>query len=156
MFIFARAVVYATFFIGFVLVALPARVLAAAGAQTPASTGPLQVGGMAAAGLGAVVLLACVLTFVFVGKGTPAPFDPPRRLVVSGPYRWVRNPMYVGAALAMSGAAAYYESPALGAYVAAFLVATHLFVIGYEEPTLRRLFDGPYEQYCRRVPRWLF
>jgi protein-S-isoprenylcysteine O-methyltransferase Ste14 len=156
MFVLARAVTYATLFVGFVLVALPAQVLRASGVRPPSETGPFQAIGLALAIPGAALAVACILTFVFAGKGTPAPFDPPRRLVVSGPYRRVRNPMYLGAALAMSGAALFYESPALGGYVAAFLAVTHLFVIGYEEPTLRRLFDGPYDQYCRQVPRWLF
>jgi protein-S-isoprenylcysteine O-methyltransferase Ste14 len=155
MFVLARAVTYATVFIGFFLVALPSQVLSAAGVSQPSVAGPLQFAGLAIAGGGVALTLVCLFTFVFVGKGTPAPFDPPRQLVVSGPYRRVRNPMYLGAAIAMSGAALFYESPALAAYVGAFLVATHLFVIGYEEPTLRRLFDGPYDRYCRQVPRWL-
>ncbi len=66
--------------------------------------------------------------------GTPAPFDPPRQLVVAGPYRMVRNPMYLGAALALAGAALFYRSWALLLYCAAFLLITHLFVVGYENP----------------------
>ena len=98
--------------------------------------------------------LSCILTFVFVGRGTPAPFDPPRQLVARGPYAFVRNPMYLGAAAALLGAALYYRSPALAAYAIAFLIATHLFVRLYEEPTLRRTFGDEYESYCRRVGRW--
>jgi protein-S-isoprenylcysteine O-methyltransferase Ste14 len=154
MFVLVRAIAWATLFVGFVLVALPARVLSAAGVQPPAVSGPLQVAGAVVAVAGAVLALACILTFVVVGKGTPAPFDPPRRLVVAGPYRWMRNPMYAGGAMAMSGAALFYQSWALFAYVAAFLAVTHVFVVAYEEPTLRRLFDGDYEAYCARVPRW--
>jgi protein-S-isoprenylcysteine O-methyltransferase Ste14 len=62
--------------------------------------------------------------------------------------------MYLGAATALAGAALYYESAALAGYVGAFLVATHAFVIGYEEPTLRTTFGAEYGAYCRRVRRW--
>jgi protein-S-isoprenylcysteine O-methyltransferase Ste14 len=103
---------------------------------------------------GGALALACILTFVFVGKGTPAPFDPPRRLVVRGPYRFVRNPMYIGAVLLLTGAALFYRSLPLFGYAAAFLVAMAIFVMLYEEPTLRQAFDVDYEAYCRRVGRW--
>ena len=66
----------------------------------------------------------------------------------------VRNPMYIGAALALGGASLVYASPALLSYGAAFLLVTRLFVVLYEEPTLRRLFGAEYESYCRRVGRW--
>jgi protein-S-isoprenylcysteine O-methyltransferase Ste14 len=103
---------------------------------------------------GAALAVACILTFVFAGKGTPAPFDPPRRLVAQGPYRLVRNPMYLGAALVLCGAALFYESIPLAAYAVLFLVITHLFVLFYEEPTLRQTFGNDYEVYSRRVGRW--
>ena len=98
--------------------------------------------------------LACILTFVFVGKGTPAPFDPPRRLVIQGPYRFVRNPMYLGAGFALAGAALFYQSIPLLGYAGLFILITHLFVVLYEEPALQRIFDGDYEAYRRRVGRW--
>jgi len=153
-FVLARALVYSTFFIGFLLVFLPARVIAWSGIAAPARVGALQILGVAVAAAGAVLAVTCILTFVFVGRGTPAPFDPPRQLVVRGPYRLVRNPMYVGAAAALLGAALYYESLPLVAYTAAFLLVMHLFVRVYEEPKLRRSFGDVYEDYCRRVGRW--
>ncbi len=104
---------------------------------------------------GAVLAASCILTFVFIGRGTPAPFDPPRGLVIRGPYRVVRNPMYIGAAAALSGGALYYESLAVAAYAAAFLVVMHLFVIVHEEPALRSSFGQNYDDYCRSVRRWL-
>jgi protein-S-isoprenylcysteine O-methyltransferase Ste14 len=154
MFILARAVVYATLFIGFFLIFVPARVLTSSGIIAPPTFGPWQAAGMLLAAAGAALALSCVLTFALVGKGTPAPFDPPRRLVVRGPYRFVRNPMYIGAALAMTGAAIYYRSIALFAYVVVFLLVTYLFVVTYEEPTLRRTFGKDYEAYCAKVGRW--
>jgi len=149
-----RTLVYATAFVGFLLIYLPARVLAAAGIQRPASIGPAQIAGILIGSLGAALTVWCVISFISIGRGTPAPFDAPRRLVVCGPYRFVRNPMYTGAATAMAGAALFYGSLGLLAYIAAFLLAFHLFVILYEEPTLRRKFGAPYEDYCHHVRRW--
>lgn len=154
MFLLARALTYATFFIGFVLVFLPARVLEASGIARPAAIGAWQVVGSLVASAGAALALFCILTFVFVGRGTPAPFDPPRRLVVRGPYRLVRNPMYLGAGAAVLGAALFYQSLALVGYAALFFLVFHLFVVWYEEPTLRRMFGREYETYCQNVGRW--
>jgi len=154
MFVIVRAATYAALFIGFVLVFLPGEVLRRSGIARPASLGVPQLTGMAVGAVGAGIALWCVVTFALIGRGTPAPFDPPRRLVVTGPYRFVRNPMYVGAALALGGAALFYRSLALLAFTAGFIVVTHLFVVGYEEPTLRRLFGPEYESYRARVRRW--
>lgn len=155
MFVLIRTLVYATLFIGIILIYLPARVLAWAGVARPASLEWPQFAGLLLGTLGAAIALCCVLAFTFIGKGTPAPFDPPRRLVVRGPYRFVRNPMYLGAALALAGAAVFYLSPALVGFVALFLLTTHLFVVLYEEPTLRRSFGADYTAYCGHVRRWL-
>ncbi len=154
MFAIVRTVTYAALFIAFVLVYLPARLLAWSGVARPAVLGWPQISGLLIFTVGAVIALACVFTFALIGKGTPAPFDPPRKLVVRGPYRFLRNPMYLGASLAVAGAAVYYESLALLGFVAGFLIVTHLFVVFYEEPTLRRTFGADYESYCRRVHRW--
>lgn len=154
MFALARAAAYATLFIGLVLVFLPARVLAWSGITRPTAFGLAQVLGLVLGGAGAALALWCIATFAFAGRGTPAPFDPPRRLVVLGPYRVVRNPMYLGAALALAAAALFYRSLALLAYTVAFGLVTHLFVISYEEPTLRRMFGADYDSYCQRVSRW--
>jgi len=154
MFVLARAVVYAAFFIGFVLVYLPGRFLSWSGIVAPATTGVPQVAGMILVAVGTAIALWCVFTFVFIGKGTPAPFDPPRKLVVRGPYRFVRNPMYIGAGTTLAGAALYYQSLSIFIYTGLFFLITHLFVVVYEEPTLRRTFGNEYEAYCRRTTRW--
>ncbi|MGH7644806.1 MAG: methyltransferase family protein [Gemmatimonadales bacterium] len=152
--VIVRAIVYATLFIGFVLVFLPSQVLSWSGIVRPAVIGLPQIAGMIVGAAGAALALWCVLTFALVGKGTPAPFDPPRRLVVGGPYRFVRNPMYVGAGLALAGAALFYQSLAVLGYTALFFALTHTFVLFYEEPTLQRSFGEEYEAYRRRVGRW--
>ncbi len=154
MFIFVRAVTYAALFIGLVLIYVPARLLSWSGIVRPAAIEVQQVAGMVIGAASAVVALWCIFTFASVGRGTPAPFDPPRRLVIQGPYRFVRNPMYIGAGLALAGAALFYESLPLLGYTGLFFLATHLLVLWYEEPTLRRTFGQEYEAYCGRVRRW--
>ena len=152
--VLVRAIIYATLFIGLVLVFLPAQVLSGAGVKRPTSFGAMQLSGTIVATAGATVAIWCILTFALVGRGTPAPFDPPRRLVVRGPYTFVRNPMYVGAGLALTGAALFYETGVLWAYAGGFLVLMHLVVVSYEEPTLRATFGEDYAAYCRQVRRW--
>ena len=156
MFVLARAVTYSALFIGLLLIFLPDWILASTGTgiTPPAAIGASQVAGMLLGASGASLALTCILTFVFIGRGTPAPFDPPRRLVVHGPYRLIRNPMYVGAGLALAGAALFYQSIPLLGYAGLFLAITHVFVVLYEEPTLRRTFGRDYETYCQRVGRW--
>ena len=155
MLILLRALTWATLFVAFFLVILPQRILANSGIVRPVAIGAAQVAGTLIVALGAALVLWCVITFAFVGKGTAAPFDPPRRLVVAGPYRWVRNPIYVGAAVAMLGAALFFGSAWLVLYAIVVLIVTHLLVILYEEPHLRRVFGQPYEDYLRTVHRWI-
>jgi protein-S-isoprenylcysteine O-methyltransferase Ste14 len=152
--VLVRALTYSTLFISFVLIFVPAQVVSASNIPRPGSIGVPQLTGIVLALAGGALALWCIWTFAFVGRGTPAPFDPPRRLVMQGPYRVVRNPMYLGAAIAVFGAAVFYQSLALLAYVAAFLLLMHLFVISYEEPTLERTFGQDYIVYCRGVRRW--
>ncbi len=154
MLVLLRAITYATLFISLVLVFLPAQVLSWSKIEAPESTGWPQVAGAVVTIGGALLALWCVLSFVFLGRGTPAPFDPPRRLVVRGPYARVRNPMYIGAGVALMGASLYYQSLALLAYAAVLFLVTHLFVVLYEEPKLRNTFGADYESYRRQVGRW--
>jgi protein-S-isoprenylcysteine O-methyltransferase Ste14 len=154
MFVIVRAITYAVLFIGLVLIYVPARLLSWSGIVRPAAIGAPQIAGMIIGAAGAAAALWCVFTFARIGRGTPVPFDPPRRLVTRGPYRFVRNPMYISAVLALSGAALFCESMPLLVYAGVFLLASHLFVVWYEEPTLRRTFGQEYEAYCRQVRRW--
>jgi len=150
-----RSIVYAALFISVVLVFIPEQILIATGIRRPAEIGSVQAVGLVLVVLGGALALWCVLTFALVGKGTPAPFDPPRKLVAAGPYGRVRNPMYVGAGIALSGAALFYQSAALVAFAAGFFLAAHLFVVFYEEPTLERAFGAQYADYRNAVPRWV-
>lgn len=153
-FVLARTLAYAALFVAIVLVLLPARLLSWSGVPRPVVFGAGQWAGLLAVVLGFALALGSVLAFAFVGRGTPAPFDAPRRLVVLGPYRMVRNPMYLGAGLALAGAALIYRAAALAGFAALFFLAAHSFVRWYEEPTLRRRFGAEYDAYCRRVGRW--
>jgi protein-S-isoprenylcysteine O-methyltransferase Ste14 len=105
--------------------------------------------------LGAALGLACIAVFVARGGGTQAPFDPPRAFVPSGPYRYVRNPMYIGGVATLAGFGLVSRSPSILVFTAVVLVGSHLFVVLYEEPHLRRRFGPTYADYCARVRRWL-
>lgn len=105
---------------------------------------------------GVVLLLWCVSEFYVAGKGTLAPWDPPRHLVVSGPYRVSRNPMYIGVTLILIGWASLLATRALWLYAAGVPVAFHLRVILAEEPWQARTFPEEWRRYTARVPRWLF
>jgi protein-S-isoprenylcysteine O-methyltransferase Ste14 len=153
-FVVVRAITYAALFIGLLFVYLPGRLLIWSGVVRPAIIGAPQIAGMIVGAVGAALALWCLGTFVFIGRGTPASFDPPRHLVIRGPYRFVRNPMYIGAGLGLAGAAIFYGSISMAIYAGLFLLVAHLFVVFYEEPTLRRTFGAEYEAYCRRVKRW--
>lgn len=105
--------------------------------------------------VGAALAILCIATFVVRGRGTPALFDPPRQFVAVGPYRYVRNPMYIGGFFLLFGLGLYLRSPAIVLMVAAIVLACHLLVVFYEEPTLRRKFGETYQAYCSAVGRWL-
>ena len=105
--------------------------------------------------MGALLALWCIATFVARGRGTPAPFDPPREFVAAGPYRYVRNPMYIGGFGVLLGAGLILRSPSIVGLAFLFLLLTHLLVLLYEEPSLTSRFDGPYLQYKSSVHRWL-
>jgi len=114
----------------------------------------LRPAGFVVAVAGALLAGLCIATFVTRGRGTPAPFDPPREFVASGPYRWVRNPMYVGAAAVILGAGLVLSSPSIVLLTFAFLLTMHLVVVLYEEPTLAAKFGASYQQYKAQVHRW--
>jgi len=106
---------------------------------------------------GALIAGGCIFEFAWRGIGTPAPFDPPRRLVISGPYRWVRNPMYLGMGVILLGEGITFPRlmNTMLIMTASLWIAVTLFIIGYEEPTLRAKFGDGYIDYCKHVRRWI-
>jgi protein-S-isoprenylcysteine O-methyltransferase Ste14 len=106
-------------------------------------------------GLGAVLLAGCIYEFARSGRGTLSPLDPPRHLVVRGLYRYVRNPMYLSVTMIVLGEILLTRSSALASYWVIWFISVNLFVMGYEEPTLSREFGSEYDEYCRRVGRWV-
>ncbi|MBM3985694.1 MAG: isoprenylcysteine carboxylmethyltransferase family protein [Planctomycetes bacterium] len=121
----------------------------------PEDWGPWRHAGWPLMAAGMAGYLWCARDFVVRGGGTPNPLDAPVRFVASGLYRHVRNPMYVAIGLVIAGQACLAESRAPLLYALALWPPFHGFVTLYEEPHLRRLFGAPYEEYLRRVPRWL-
>lgn len=105
--------------------------------------------------IGFAMLVWCFWDFAQKGKGTPAPIEPPKELVVSGLYNHVRNPMYVGIASVLIGHFLWFGFGSLLIYTAVVVIAFHSFVTLYEEPNLRQRFGAAYEAYCKRVPRWI-
>ena len=106
--------------------------------------------------IGIIVLLRCVWDFFAAGRGTLAPFDPPKHLVVRGLYRFTRNPMYNGVLALLLGEAWLFHSSALLEYAIVVFVIFHLMVLIYEEPTLESQFGESYRAYRATVPRWGF
>ena len=105
--------------------------------------------------IGAATLIWCFWDFLVKGRGTPAPIDPPKELVISGLYNYVRNPMYVGVLLVIIGHFLWFGYWNLLIYAIVVFVGFNAFVTYYEEPTLKRKFGASYEDYLKRVPRWI-
>ncbi|NOT10185.1 MAG: isoprenylcysteine carboxylmethyltransferase family protein [Gemmatimonadales bacterium] len=118
-------------------------------------TAPSHRAGLLCVGIGAPLLLACIVEFARSGRGTLAPVDPPKELVVQGLYRYVRNPMYLAVALLLAGEFLLTFSRGLLAFGLIWFVWINLFVILYEEPALTRKFGASYERYKRDVRRWV-
>lgn len=116
---------------------------------------PLHLLGLLLIAIGAALLGACIWEFARRGRGTLSPVDPPKELVVHGLYRYVRNPMYLSVSTIAFGEAVLARSTALLVYWAIFFTVVNLFVVLYEEPTLRSQFGESYERYTQRVGRWL-
>ncbi len=106
--------------------------------------------------VGITISLWCCYNFLFMGKGTPVPVDPPKKLVVNGLYRFVRNPMYLGILVLLFGESVFFKSYVLLGYAACVFCLFQIFIIGFEETTLRSRFGREYEDYCNTAPRWIF
>ena len=117
-----------------------------------AKTAPYGIG---LATIGFVLLLWCVRDFYAAGKGTLAPWDPPKRLVIVGLYRFVRNPMYIAVLTLVAGWSLTFGSIWLGVYLCILALGFHLRVVIYEEPRLAQQFPAEWETYSKAVSRWL-
>jgi len=105
--------------------------------------------------IGGVILLLSFWNFLIEGRGTPAPIDPPKELVAVGFYRYVRNPMYVAILAILIGHLPWFGYWNLLIYAIVVFIGFNTFVAYYEEPTLKRKFGASYEDYLKRVPRWI-
>ena len=104
---------------------------------------------------GVALYFWCLWNFATRGRGTPGPWDPPRHFVASGPYRFVRNPMYIAVLLVIAGEALLFVSVQIAVYFIVFALFVHAFVLVYEEPTLHDMFGDEYDAYRRTVHRWI-
>jgi protein-S-isoprenylcysteine O-methyltransferase Ste14 len=120
-----------------------------------AGSGPWQLAAALLFGLGGSIYTWCIWDFASFGRGTPAPIDAPKQLVVRGLYRYSRNPMYVGVLSTILGWVVLYRAAHLLLYGLSVATAFQCFVVFYEEPHLRHLFGTSYEEYQKRVGRWL-
>jgi len=148
----AKVVIFTVLVPGTIAVAIPYSLLTEE--QVP-HTGPLGLLGLLALTLGVTFYLWCAWDFASAGRGTPAPIDPPRMLVARGLYRVVRNPMYVGVLLILIGESIIFSSLAILQYTLVVWLMFHLFVVFYEEPTLRKKFGATYDEYRKSVSRWV-
>jgi len=150
---FLRTLIFAALVPATFLVLIPAMILNITG--TEGEGGALRLVGLVPMILGIAILAWCFAGFIVEGEGTPAPYDPPSRLVTGRLYGWMRNPMYVGVTTILLGEALFYGSVVLLAWAAVAWIAFNFFVVLYEEPTLQRRFGPAYETYVERVPRWI-
>jgi protein-S-isoprenylcysteine O-methyltransferase Ste14 len=151
---FAKNVIFTLVVPGTVGVYLPWMFAAPPGGASSLGWRGWQLVALVPLGVGALLYLGCIWEFGARGQGTPAPIDPPRKLVVWGPYRYVRNPMYIAVALVVLGWAVFFRSPLLLVYLAVVLGLFQVFVLTIEEPSLERLFGADYEAYRHAVRRW--
>jgi protein-S-isoprenylcysteine O-methyltransferase Ste14 len=150
-----RSLLAALWFAAWFFVLIPGGLLWLAGADLVPPGGATRAIGVLVIVAAHFPLIPLVASFVIHGRGTHAPFDPPRRMIASGIYRRVRNPMYLLYTIVILGEAIAYRSVLLLAYAGLFWLVAHFLVVNFEENTLRRRFGVEYEAYCRRVPRWI-
>jgi len=153
--LYLEAIVFTVLVSGAVLFWLPDAIFDARTLALPASWSVAQFLPLLPLGLGTAIYLRCLWEFATRGRGVPAMIDHPKQLVVSGLYRYVRNPMYLGVLLFLFGESLFVESWSFLFYAVAWLLFVHLIVLLYEEPNLRRRFGPAYERYTARVHRWL-
>ncbi len=150
---FLRTLVFGALLPAAVIVLVPALILSATGID--GEGGVLRLVGLVPLVLGIAILAWCFAGFIVEGEGTPAPYDPPHRLVTGRLYGWMRNPMYVAVLTILLGEAMFYGSVALLLWGVVVAILLNFLVILYEEPTLQRRFGPAYDAYLEHVPRWI-
>lgn len=140
---------------GTVLGLVPGLLLSDGRGRVPDAIGVLEGLALMLAAAGTALYAVCLATFLHVGRGTPAPIEPPTALVAIGPYRYVRNPMYVAVVAIVAAEALLFRSTSMVVYGGLLFAAFHAFVVVHEESTLRSRFGASYDRYRARVPRWL-
>ena len=105
--------------------------------------------------IGLAIMLTCIVSFAIKGRGTLSPLDPTKNLVITGLYKFSRNPMYVGVMLILMGEAIFFLSPSLGLYALFVFIGFHAFIVFHEEPRLRKDFKEEYDRYRQKVRRWI-
>jgi protein-S-isoprenylcysteine O-methyltransferase Ste14 len=153
--ILLKLIVFTVLVPGTVTVWLPLFALFPAIRHRPVEWDLATVGPIALIAIGAGGYFWCALDFAIFGRGTPAPIDMPKYLVVRGPYKYTRNPMYISVFIVLLGESALFRSTPLLEYALGVAICFHLFVLIQEEPTLRRKMGAAYETYCNKVPRWI-
>ncbi|MGA9058565.1 MAG: isoprenylcysteine carboxylmethyltransferase family protein [Terriglobia bacterium] len=154
LFLALRSVIYMSgFLLFFGWIALLVRTFDQSfGVSLPAAS---EIPGAILVVVGAILVLACAGVFISRGRGTPAIFDAPRAFVAIGPYKYVRNPMYIGGLVLLIGFGLYERSISILFLTLPLFLLVHSFVLFYEEPTLTRKFGSSYQEYRRAVRRWI-
>jgi protein-S-isoprenylcysteine O-methyltransferase Ste14 len=150
-----RSIFFTFLLPGTVTILIPYWIVSSRGAGVLSSQQPLRYLGIPLIIIGAAGLLWCIWEFFSEGRGTLAPIDPPKHLVVRGLYRYVRNPMYVSVMTTLIGEAIFFMSLRVLIEAEVFIILAQLFVRCYEEPALRRQFGESYERYSQAVGRWI-
>src|SRR5215467_1285386 len=148
---FLRSVFFTILPPGTVTILIPYWLVSSRGATVSASQSPFRYLGLPLILIGAAGLLWCIWNFFSSGRGTISPIDPPKHLVVRGLYRYVRNPMYVAVVTVLLGEAIFFMSSPVLIEAVVFFVLANLFILLYEEPTLRRKFGESYSDYTQRI-----
>jgi protein-S-isoprenylcysteine O-methyltransferase Ste14 len=149
-----RNIIFTILHPGLVAGLVPFTILRGRSAGGLTNSGLLRYVGVFLFSVGLILLLSCIVNFAAKGKGTLSPLDTTKKLVVSGMYRFSRNPMYVGVTLMLIGEAVFFSSGILWIYTAAVFLAFNIFIVLHEEPRLKRDFGNEYLEYQKSVRRW--
>jgi protein-S-isoprenylcysteine O-methyltransferase Ste14 len=153
--LFLKNLVLFVFLVASVLVVVPLVLVWLSGGLLAFSIGGLRFLGFVLIGVGAFFMLNMFFYFASVGKGTPAPFDPPKKLVTGGLFCFVRNPGYIGGVFIIVGEGVFLEAAVIFGYAVFMWIMFHLYVVFFEEPSLKEKFGKDYEKYLETVPRWI-